>query len=149
MSKEVKVVLIGAAGVILAAIISGIFLLRSTTGNGPISPGSHSVTPSPTPTPMLVITPTSIGIPGDGTNCSSYLSPVTCTVTLSESSSSQSSLNWNTSNGGTDATFSPSSGILSPGQTIQVTITTSYCGRSLALYFEASWNTVTVTYSCG
>lgn len=114
-----------------------------------------TATPMPTPTsapppnPMLVVTPTSIGTPGDGTNCSNYVPPVTCTVTLSESSNSQSSLNWNTSNGGINATFSPASGSLSPGQTIKVTITTSSCGGSWPLYFEASWNTVTVTYSCG
>jgi len=48
MSKEVKVALIGAAATIIAAIIGGIFLLRSVSGSTVVVPTATTSGPSPT-----------------------------------------------------------------------------------------------------
>ena len=55
MSKEMKIALIGAAAIVLAAIISGIFLLRSTAP-GP-TPTVNQATPTPTTDQVQGATP--------------------------------------------------------------------------------------------
>lgn len=59
MSKEVKVALIGAAATIIAAIIGGIFLLRSVSGTATVfptatasAPASSIITSQTTPAPL-------------------------------------------------------------------------------------------------
>jgi len=124
----------------------------------PIPTAQPTPTPTPVPTatptpvkPTLVVTPTAIGIPGDGTNCSTYGPPVTCTITLSEPSNAQGGLSWSatTSTGDNKSTITPSSGTLSPGQSITVTITTPLCGGRWSYYFIVDGVATAVVYSCG
>ena len=57
MSKEVKVALIGAAATIIAAIIGGIFLLRSVSGSTTVVPTATTSAPSTTETQSSQVTP--------------------------------------------------------------------------------------------
>jgi len=64
MSKEVKVALIGAAATIIAAIIGGIFLLRSVSGSTAVvptattsGPATTMITPPTTETQSSQVTP--------------------------------------------------------------------------------------------
>src|SRR5437868_5225648 len=82
--------------------------------------------------PHLKVNPTFVGIPGDGPNCNGpHGNNWVCHVTISEAAGAQGKLHWTTSSdtpSTTTTTFSPSSGTLSPGQQIRVTITTASCG---------------------
>ncbi len=103
--------------------------------------------------PRLKVDPTFVGIPGDGPNCNGpHGNNWVCHVTISEAAGAQSKLHWTTSSdtpSTTTTTFSPSSGTLSPGQKVRVTITTSFCGGYAHFFFKGPSNTVKVTYLCG
>jgi hypothetical protein len=103
--------------------------------------------------PHLKVNPTFVGIPGDGPNCNGpHGNNWVCHVTISEAVGAQGKLHWTTSSdtpSTTTTTFSPSSGTLSPGQQVRVTITTSFCGGFAHFFFKGPSNTVKVTYQCG
>lgn len=103
--------------------------------------------------PHLKVNPTFVGIPGDGPNCNGpHGNNWVCHVTISEAAGAHGKLHWTTSSdtpSTTKTTFSPSSGTLSPGQKVRVTITTSFCGGFAHFFFKGPSNTVKVTYLCG
>ena len=100
--------------------------------------------------PTLKVVPKNVGIPGDGIDCKGILSNETsvCHVTLTETVSSGKPLHWFTRSD-FPATFSPSSGNLSPGQSVKVSITTHFCGGYTNFYFVGPKNVATVTFQCG
>ncbi len=99
---------------------------------------------------LLKVVPKNVGIPGDGINCKGILSNGTsvCHVRLTEVKSASSSLHWFTRSD-FPAKFSPANGNLSPGQSVQVTITTKFCGGYTNFYFVGPKNVATVTFQCG
>ena len=99
---------------------------------------------------LLKVVPQNVGIPGDGINCKGILANGTsvCHVTLTEVKSASSSLHWFTRSD-FPAKFSPSSGNLSPGQSVQVKITTKFCGGFTNFYFVGPKNVATVQFACG
>ena len=100
--------------------------------------------------PTLKVSPKNVGIPGDGINCKGITSKgvSVCHVTLTETVSSSKPLHWFTRSD-FPATFSPSNGNLSPGQSVKVTITTRFCGGFTNFYFVGPKNVATVTFQCG
>jgi len=100
--------------------------------------------------PTLKVVPKNVGIPGDGINCKSILPNGTsvCHVTLTETLSSGKPLNWFTRSD-FPAKFAPSSGRLSPGQSVKVTITTRFCGGFTNFYSVGPKNVATTTFQCG
>ncbi|HEV2581326.1 MAG TPA: hypothetical protein VGT44_10790, partial [Ktedonobacteraceae bacterium] len=84
-------------------------------------PPSPTVPPSPTAPPPTTwsVSPTSL----DLTNCTSGSGPTyMCFVTLTEGSSSPGNINWSVSDSLGTAGFSQSSGTLTPGGSVQITI---------------------------
>jgi hypothetical protein len=75
-----------------------------------------------------------------------------CTDTVALASGSQGMLNWSASSDLAGVTFSPPNGTLSPGQSIQVTVTVpaSDCSSGSGHFYYAGngGNTVTVTWTC-
>ena len=100
--------------------------------------------------PTLKVSPKNVGIPGDGINCKGITSKGVsiCHVTLSETTSSGKPLHWFTRSD-FPATFSPANGNLHPGQSVNVTITTRFCGGYTNFYFVGPKNVATVTFQCG
>jgi hypothetical protein len=90
MSKEVKVALIGGAATVVAAIISGIFLLRSAVLNSPnpsptsATSASTAVAPQTTPTASSA-GPVKIQLTCTSDNCLSTITVVLDSIGVSES----------------------------------------------------------------
>ena len=101
-------------------------------------------------TPTLKVVPKNVGIPGDGINCKGILHNGTsvCHVSLTETVSSGQPLHWFTRSD-FPAKFSPSNGNLKPGQSVEVFITTRFCGGFTNFYFVGPKNVATVTFQCG
>ena len=99
---------------------------------------------------LLKVVPKNVGIPGDGINCKGYNPNIgsVCHVTLTEVKSASSPLHWYTRSD-FPAKFSPANGNLTPGQSVQVTITTKFCGGYTNFYFVGPKNVATVTFQCG
>lgn len=103
-------------------------------------PPTPTPTPPPVPPPTWSVSPTAL----DASSCSQG---PTCTVTLTEDSSSQSGITW-TANSDVGATFTPPNGSLSPGGQQQVTISGMACqngaftftGSEGASPLSASWS---------
>src|SRR5947209_8490555 len=76
--------------------------------------------------PWICTIPPTLTIDSDsftaGANCPAAAGGWTCTTTLAPASGSQSDLNWSASSGLSGVTFTPSSGTLSPGQSVQVSV---------------------------
>lgn len=106
-------------------------------------------TPTPSPTPVPVILKASPSSLNGNTDCKYAASAGwSCVVTLSNTSN-QSSLNWSASSSG--ASFRPSQGTLSPGQTTQVSVSVpanTVCPTKIDLAFKGPANTVHVSWSC-
>ena len=98
--------------------------------------------------PLLMVDPVFVGVPGDGPNCSGYVPPVTCEVTLSQARDSSGRLPW-FARSDTVATFIPSSGVLVGNDAQKVLVVTPACGGYFHFYFYFPSGTATVTYSCG
>lgn len=112
-------------------------------------------TSSPTPTPTSVPPPT-WSVKPTALDASSCSQGPTCTVTLTEDSSSQSGITW-TANSDVGATFTPNNTSLSPGRQQQVTIsgmacqngTFTFTGSGGASPLSVSWScTPTPTQPC-
>ncbi len=84
----------------------------------------------------------------------------TCTVTITEDPSAQGQLSWTVSapsisksGNPVNFTFSPASGVLEPGQKVQVTITetlSTSCADTATITFSGGAQDITVTwYACG
>lgn len=104
-----------------------------------------------TGTPTLKVVPKNVGIPGDGINCNGPHSGAfawICHVTLTELKSSSKPLHWFTRSD-QPAQFTPASGNVSPGQSVQVMIATNACGGFTNFYFVGPKNVATVHYQCG
>ena len=104
-------------------------------------------TPSPSPVPELTVTP---GQFNAQTDCTFHKHWYTCVATLALPPGAQGSASWSASSSGFDqVTFSPSGGVLSPGQQQQVSISVrSSCPATGSLLFSDGSKTVTVTWSC-
>jgi len=104
--------------------------------------------PSPTPTPVIQVAP--VNIDPNSSGCSQNSDRTyTCAVTLSESTAGN--LNWlaPAGIGGTNITFSPSSGQLSPGQpSQQVMIASIPCASNSFTFTDQNNKTATVNWSC-
>ena len=111
---------------------------------------SPSPTPSPSPPPMPVIQVTPGTIDPTSSSCSQNSDGTyTCTVTVSEST--PGNLNWfaPTGIGGTNISFSPSSGQLSTSQlSQQVTIASIPCAGNSFTFTDQNNNTATINWSC-
>jgi hypothetical protein len=104
-------------------------------------------TPTPKPTPGLIVTPSQFSAE---TDCTRHGPWYTCSATLSAPQSNQGNLAWSASSSGLDqVSFSPSVGVLSPGQQQQVTIhVRGNCPNAGSLTFSGGGRTVTVPWSC-
>jgi hypothetical protein len=101
---------------------------------------------------VLKVTPTFIGAPGDGPECSRpnpTANTWVCHVTVSEKASSSLPLRWSATSVSGATSFSPSRGTVSPGQSISVKVTTHLCGGYYRFKFATKQNTVVVVYTCG
>ncbi len=77
--------------------------------------------PPPPPLPPLKVYPTRISNL-TGSLCTFNSTTVSCTITEMETPNSQGNLNWSARSSLSGVTFSPQNGTLSPGQSVQVTI---------------------------
>ena len=106
-------------------------------------------TPTPTPTLSLVVSPTSINA---NTDCNySPKSGWDCSVTLSSASSNQASLIWSVSSSGLSASYSQSTGTLSPGRSQKIEIFVSsqtVCPTTGTFTFTGGSSPATVSWSC-
>lgn len=117
-------------------------------------------TPTPTLTPTFSLTPTPVppitsgflsASPGgfSPANCASVNGLFACTATLSLSNEAFRTANWYTSSKNAGATFSPASGFLFPGQSVQITINIPQnCPGNSTLNFITSRRTLAVPWSC-
>jgi hypothetical protein len=87
------------------------------------------------PKAALTLSPTFVSAPGDGPGgCPAVGGLWVCHVTLTNPSSSNVKVTWESigtndfTGSGASATVSPASGVLSPGKSVRVTITTNACG---------------------
>ena len=131
-------------------IIAVLAIVLLATGASSAIVVAHASAPSVDHRPLLKVVPKNVGIPGDGINCKGILSNNTtvCHVTLTELKSSSGPLHW-TTRSDLPATFNPANGNLTPGQSVQVTITTKFCGGYTNFYFVGPKNVATVTFQCG
>ncbi len=122
----------------------------SPTPTLPPSP-TPTLPPSPTPTPVIPVIQVAPGtIDTTSSSCSQNRDGTyTCAVTVSESA--PGNLNWfaPTGIGGTNITFSPSSGQLSSSLTSQqVTIASIPCASNSFTFVDQNNKTATVNWSC-
>jgi HYDIN/CFA65/VesB family protein/BACON domain-containing protein len=122
-----------------AGSFAGTINITSNGGNATVTVNFTltAVTPTPSPSPSLSPSPSQTLPPTwtvspanlDVTTCSGSAT-WTCTVTLAEDASSQVGINWSSSSDQSSVIFSPASGMLSPGQSIPVTISSIPCGHA-------------------
>lgn len=132
-------------------IITVLFIALLAIGASSATLAARASSPTVNHNPLLKVVPKNIGIPGDGINCTGPHSGKfawICHVTLTELKSSASPLHWFTRSD-QPARFTPASGNLSPGQSVQVTIATNFCGGFTNFYFVGPKNVATVQYQCG
>jgi serine/threonine protein kinase len=117
----------------------------------PLTTPTPSPTPKPTQTPIippsLVVSPNSLNAQSDCTRRNGWV----CTVTLTLAAGSQSPLNWSvSSNGMTGVSFKPSSGTLSSGESMVVTIFVpkTHCATQASFIFSGSSSSIYVPWSC-
>ena len=108
--------------------------------------------PNPPPPPVLTASPYSFNTPGD-LNCSySANQGWSCTASLSSYSNAQGNLSWTAASSGVSGViFTPSHGVLSPGQTTHVTITipNMTCPAQANLMFKGPKNITDILWNCG
>ena len=119
---------------------------------------TQAPTPKPTPTPtpipvqgapaILDLRPSSMSIVGH-LDCQKNGAFV-CFARVLSGSSNQSKLNWSSfTNVPGNIVFSPSSGVLAPGQSVLVTITIPFNACTPGLFFfRGPVNTHTITWAC-
>lgn len=107
---------------------------------------SPTPSPSPTPVPGLIVTPGQFNAQSD---CSFQKHSYICYAILALPQSAGGNISWSASSSGLNqVSFSPSAGVLSPGQQQQVVIyVRSNCPITGSLIFSGG-NTVTVMWSC-
>jgi hypothetical protein len=104
-------------------------------------------TPSPVPPPPNInVSPQSL----DTSNCTNNNNSWTCIVTLSETADSQGNVNWSVMSDLSGVEYFPSSsGILSPGDSIMITITKISCQSGSFIFSGMEGETpVGVSWSC-
>ncbi len=137
----------GATQQVQIAVSLGSLGVGTYTGSIVFKLGSSQSTVNVTLTvvqaPMLSVQPTSINV---------YSSGCVCHVTLTNTGDvQQGNLYWSASSSGVAGiTFTPPSGILAPGASVQVTVNvpSNDCSRSATLTFVGPANTVTVNWNC-
>ncbi|HAT44322.1 MAG TPA: hypothetical protein DCS90_04390 [Ktedonobacter sp.] len=127
----------------------------------PVAVANQGALPVPTPTPSpapkptqmpiippsLVVSPSSLNAQSDCARRNGWV----CTVTLTLAAGSQSPLNWSaSSNGITGVSFKPSSGTLSSGESMVVTIFVpkTHCATQASFVFSGSSSSIYVPWSC-
>ncbi len=112
---------------------------------------THSQPGPPPPPAMLTASPYSFNTPGDP-NCSySADSGWVCTASLSSYKNASGNLSWTVSGSGVGGvTFTPSQGVLSPGQVTKVTIAipNGTCPSQATFTFKGPGNTADVLWFC-
>lgn len=94
--------------------------------------------------PPILTVNTKILKPNDG-NCNGDLKALSCHIVLSEMGSSKSSVDWTASSDMSDnVAFSPASGTLSPGHSVQINLSNFPCQNG-SFTFSGSHNTLPVT----
>lgn len=143
-SRKGSLPLARARNLWLLATIAGLALIVAIASSPVLAASSNSTVPT------LKVVPKNIGIPGDGTNCKGILRNriSVCHVTLTETKSSNAPLHWFT-HSDFPAKFGPPSGNLTPGQSVQVTIITKFCGGYTNFYFVGPKNVASVRFACG
>lgn len=135
---------------------------QATPTTPPILTPSPTSTPSPAPTatlqpthtppalplPILDVRPSSMSIVGhlDCTKASTYV----CQAEVLSQASNQQALHWSTSSSVPgQVSFSPSSGVLAPGQNTLITISVPLndCTQGL-FFFHGPANTHTISWAC-
>jgi len=124
---------------------NGSFTFTGAEGEAPVSV-SWTCTPPPPP-PTLTATPTSLD--QNNANCSLVGSAYQCSITLGETAGSQGNANWSVASDLAGASFSPTSGTLTPGTTQAVTISTVPCQNGSFTFTGAEGEApVSVSWSC-
>jgi serine/threonine protein kinase len=110
------------------------------------TPASTPVTPTPTTSPPHgpAVTASSL----TPSQCSTTNLGWTCTETLAEDQNNTGNLPWSASAGTAGVTFNPSSGTLSPGQTIQVSVAIQPSDCSDTFTFKGPVDAAHVTWNC-
>ena len=108
-----------------------------------------SCTPTQPP-PTLTVNPNGLSASSSSPCASATPASVwSCTVTVKETSNSQGNLTWSVKSNVTGVSFKPSGSTLSPGQSVQVTISNIPCVGSGTFTFSGGANPVPVTWGCG
>ncbi len=98
--------------------------------------------------PVLTVNPNSL-VPSDTTDCTATGNTYQCTVSLGETSTSHGKVNWSVNSSLSGASFNVGSGTLSPGETINLTISSIPCqDGTFTFYGSHGANTVVVTWGC-
>ncbi len=111
------------------------------------SPTAHTPAPTATtrPTSTFAVTPVSF----NATNCIRNNGSYLCFATLSLGSAAASSQKWYTYSIGVSTNFSPSSGSIAPGQTINIKLTVfDTCTKAGTFVFVGSTTNVTAAWNC-
>jgi hypothetical protein len=102
------------------------------------------------PPPTLTVNPTGLSASSSSRCTSATTASVwSCTVTVMETSNSQGNLTWSVKSSLTGVSFKPSGSTLSPGQSVQVTISNIPCVGSATFTFSGGVNPVPVSWGCG
>jgi hypothetical protein len=111
-------------------------------------PKNHAPSPTTPPIPQattLSVAPVSL----NATNCTPGSGNYTCFVALSLGAGAGNSQNWYTYSIGVGASFSPSSGTITPEQTIHIKIIVfNTCTKSGTFVFVGTKTNVTVAWNC-
>jgi hypothetical protein len=132
-----------------AGTYTGKILLLS--GNGLFA---ITVTLTVKPAPQLTLISPAAGSLQGSSDCQSVTNPSgwSCPVTIGAARTNTAPLSWTASGKGVSGiTFTPASGTLAPGQTVQITVfvPANNCQATVTLSFVGPANTVTVSWSCG
>ena len=122
----------------------------SWTGSNPSRVTVVCPPPPTQPPPTLTVNPTGLSdLSGSPCTPDSTGSIWSCTVTVMETSNSQGNLTWSPSSSISGISFSPQGSTLTPGQSVQVTISNIPCASGGNFTFSGGASPVDVTWSCG
>ncbi len=122
----------------LLLALAMLFLLANTVGNPRI------------PEPIPILTVDQVSLDPTSAQCTGGISHPRCTVEVGEAASSKGQMKWSASSDiSTNVTFSPASGILSPGGKTTVTITAIMCQNgSFTFSGSRKASPVTIAWHC-
>lgn len=147
----------------ISSQISPTVTLKHTPMPDPTASADHSptptVTPDPSPTsvpPTLTTTPSNLLVTDPSKYCTidthgGSATAMTCSIVLSNTSKTSSTLNWSASMIPADYTISPASGSIAPGKSATITFynySSVACPATETLFIKGSANTVQIPILC-